>query len=153
MPKPIDISKKIKESIVDFEKLQYQIELNSSQKALALLMDRTFASSGAIRDSKNKKLKGYSEAYAKKREEAGYQTKNKDLQITGALMESIQVGESNGRPVLGFLTERSAKIAGYQEDQNKDTIFTLNESERQEVIEDSKQFAIEQIQNIVKSWY
>lgn len=153
MAKSNNIEQKIKDSIPDFENLVYQMELNSSQAAIGLLMLRTFASSDGIRDSNGKKLKGYSEKYAKKREEAGYQIKNKDLQITGALMESIQVGEQNGRPVVGFLTERSAEIAGFQEDQNKGKIFILSDQEREEVISNTKQFVNEQIQEIVKKWY
>lgn len=152
MPKLNEIADKINKSIPELENLQYEIEQSATQTSFVLLMDRTFASSGGFRDSKGKKLKGYSNAYAKKREKAGYQIKEKDLQITGALMESIQVGESNGRPALGFVTERSAEIAGFQEEQNKDLIFILSDEEREEVIRQTREFAIEKIQEITKSW-
>lgn len=153
MPKANEIVKKINDSLPELEKLAYDAELLAAQKANELLFARTFASNDGVHDSKNAKLKGYSKAYAKKRENAGRQTKNKDLQFTGALFESVQVGIESNKPALGFLTQRSAEIAGFQEEQNNTKIFVLNQNEIDEVKKDVVEFTMKRLSEIVKSWY
>jgi hypothetical protein len=132
------------------QKLNYDAELLAAQTALAVLNSRVF--SGGAEDVNNAQLKGYSAAYAKKREKAGRQTAKKDLIFTGALFESIQVGTSNNLPAMGFLTENEAKVAGYQEEQSGVKTFALNDSERAFVANEVKDFVIGKLGEIVKRW-
>jgi len=148
-----EIEKKIIDSLPEIEKIGYDSELIAAQRSLELLFARTFAAPGdGVRDVDNAKLKPYTLPYAKWRAKRGYQIKNKDLQVTGALHESIQVGSSDGRPALGFLTERSTLIATYQEEQQGNIIFSLNAEEVEEVKKTIAEFAINRMSEIVKTW-
>ena len=152
MPKSTEIAGKIESTIPDLQQLSYDAELLAAQKASALLLARVF--SDGAKDVNNKQLSPYSKPYAKKREKEGRQIQKKDLQFTGALFESIQVGTQNEKPVVGYLTERSAQIGGYQEEQNNNVaIFSLNDTERAEVAADVKDFVINRLREIVQRWY
>lgn len=150
MPKANEISSKLENSLPDFQKLMYDSELLAAQSANSLLIARVF-SKGA-KDINGQALTPYSEGYAKKRERAGRQTKNKDLIFTGALFESVQVGTKNERPAMGFLNEGSATIGGYQEEQNSTKIFQLSNEELDVVKNDVKEFVLNGIKDIIKQW-
>lgn len=60
-----------------------------------------------------------SEAYKKRRKDAGRQTDIKDLQFSGHLKTDMQVGVSSGKNVIGFLDDKSKDIVKGQEDGSK----------------------------------
>lgn len=154
--KPEDLQNKIEASIPEIEKMAANVELMAAQSARVQLELRTFSSGGdGVKDTKGRKLKKYSKAYAKKREKAGLQTENKDLVFskdTSIIKDSIDVGNKDGKPVLGFTRDKGAEIAGYQEEQNNTIIFSLNQSEVDKVKRDVKDFAIRELQKITEGW-
>jgi len=150
MPKASDISAKINATIPQIEELTGRTELFAAQEALTVITERVFT--GASKDSNGNKLSGYSEGYAKRREKAGRQSKNKDLIFNGNLFNSVNVGTSNNKPVLGITNQRSAEIAGYLEEQEEKSIFVLGDKERQQVQEAAKDFLFGELRKIVKQW-
>lgn len=148
-----EIGKKIEDTLDDIKELPGQLELFSAQQSFALFMERTFTT-GGVKDIKGNSLKPYTAAYKKVREnnKPSLQTDNKDLQFTGKLFRSINVGLSIGKPAMGITNEDSSKIAGYQEEQNNTKIFQLNDAERERVIDDTKSYMFEKLRNIVSQW-
>jgi hypothetical protein len=154
--KPEDLQKKIEGSIPEIEKMSANLELMGAQSARVQLELRTFSTGGeGVKDIRGRKLKKYSEGYAKKREAAGLQTENKDLifsKDTSIIKDSIDVGNSDGRPVLGFTRSKGAEIAGYQEKQNGSLIFSLNATETEKVKKDVKEYAMAQLRKIIEGF-
>lgn len=150
MGKATEISNKLTQSIPKFQELGYNTELFAAQLANALLMARVF--SGGANDINEQPLKPYTKEYAKFRKKQGRQIEKKDLILTGALFENVQVGTSNNKPATGFLNERNADIGGYQEEQNGSLIFILSDDEREEVNKQAAEFIINGVKDIIKGW-
>lgn len=70
-----------------------------------------------------------SAAYKRFRANRKRQTAYKDLELTGQLRRDLIVGELGDNAVLGFRTDRSAKIADYQEEQLNIFIWRPNSDE------------------------
>ena len=71
-----------------------------------------------------------SRSYIKKRVKAGRQVAYKDLEFDGDLRRAIQVGNNAaGETVIGFINDKARRIAGYQEDQTGEEIFSLTKAE------------------------
>jgi hypothetical protein len=152
MAKSDEIGKKIIATLPDFRKLARNIELLSAQKAQELLLGRVYSGGEGAKDTKGKALSPYSTAYAKKREKAGRQVEKKDLLFTGALFESIQIGTEDEIPTLGFLTQYGADVSGYQEEQNKTSIFSLNDEERKQIKDTVSAYVQNSLKDIVRKW-
>lgn len=152
MAKLSDIGRKIEATIPKFEKLGYNHELFVAQEALVQLSLRVWTD-GGVKDVRGNLLKPYSHDYAIKRVVAGYQARVKDLEITGALRRSTDVGSKDGKPAMGFTDEDLSKIAGYQEEQNETKIFQLADNERKEVLEKGKEFVFSELRKITKEWF
>ena len=148
-----EIGKKIEGSLDEISALPGKLELFSAQESFAIFMERTF-SKGGVKDVNGNLLKPYTAAYKKVREKnkPSLQTDFKDLQVTGKLFRSINPGLSAGKPAMGLTNEDSAKIAGYQEEQNNTVIFALSSEERGVVIEKTNEYLIENLRNIVSGW-
>lgn len=150
MAKSNEIGNKLEASIPDIEKLVFDSELLAAQTANSLLLARVF--NDGAKDINYRDLKGYSKAYAKRREKLRLQVQKKDLIVTNALHLSIQVGTTNNKPAMGFLTERSSLISEYQEKQAAIPIFQLSDDEREIVKNDVKEFVLNGIREIIKNW-
>lgn len=152
--------RRIEASLEDLSKLTYNAELQAAQEARVQLELRTFSTGGqGIKDVKGLGLTQYSRAYAKKRQKAGLQTEKKDLIFssdTSVIKDNITVGLDNNRPALGFILEKGADIAGYQEEYEakfgRGKIFQLNQEEVQAVKERVSKYVIGQLKEIVQSW-
>jgi hypothetical protein len=151
-----DIAKKVNDSIIDLEKLAYNIELRAANEAEVQLGLRTFATGNTgVKDVNGNKLTDYKEPYAKKRLKAGLQVANKDLVFKkqGSLIFShIKIGTKESKPALGFTNKQASDVAGYQEKQNNTKIFQLTATEREKVNLAAKDYLFEQYKKMVQSW-
>lgn len=148
-----DYKKAIEASLEDISKLTFNAELLGVQEARVQLEQRTFALGGqGVKDSSGNSLSKYSAAYARRRERSGLQTTNKDLIFTGEFSRNVTVGTSNGKPAYGFVTAQAAKIAEGQEKREGVEIFTLNQSEIDNVRETVKESLMAAIREMVKKW-
>jgi hypothetical protein len=72
----------------------------------------------------------YSEKYGRLRKDRGRRVDKVDLQFGGTLFESIQLGTSNGKQVIGITSEKQTEIAERHEKVNfKKPIFRATEKE------------------------
>ncbi len=126
-----------------------KLELRAAQAAKVIILTRVFTSGGS-KDIKGKNLKPYSKGYAKFRENAGFQTDTKDLQLTGQLLESVDVGVKDNKPAMGFTNSLASDKADWQEKQNKTIIFALSADEKTEVVNEAKTQVIEELRKIWK---
>lgn len=99
--------------------------LAAAKTAEGEIKARIFNRGGAVNGSIGKYR---SRSYRKVRAKAGRQTGYKDLEFEGDLRRSIQTGKRRDGAVVGFTNAKSAKIAGYQEDQTGKTIFKLSDA-------------------------
>lgn len=89
------------------------IEIEAANNLKGLISERIFNKSAGVEE----KLFGSyrSEAYKKKRQAAGRQTKIKDLQFDGTFKNDFNLGNYNGKVAVGFSTKRSDDIVRGQE--------------------------------------
>lgn len=85
-------------------------------------------------DTEQKQMKPYSKMWKSIRDKAGRQTGIRDLTFTGDMMNSLQVGTSEGDVVIGFDSDVQYRKAGENELIAGTRIFTFNEDE----VEDGK---------------
>lgn len=104
-------------------------------KALKGQMDRRIFRDG--RTSTGVSMGPYYSAWRKVRARAGYQTARKDLEFTGDLRRSIQVGKSGGRNVLGFTSGDERKKAetneAFIQRATGSSVFTASKRELEKV--------------------
>jgi hypothetical protein len=87
--------------------------------------------------------------YKELRELRGLQTEYVDLQFTGELFESLQIGVRSGKLVFGFTNPQRSKVAGYLEDKYGKRIFIMSAKERQEAIDIMRAYIITQFNKII----
>lgn len=110
-----------------------------------LLRNKARIKSGRTRNGQRMQTKSknrigaYSARYARQRQALGLPTANMDLRVTGKLIADYQVTRTGSRRVtMGFATARSAKIAGYLEEQQQADIFGIDEGFGKLVFDDFK---------------
>lgn len=120
--------------------LKPDLEELAANDAKGLLYLRVFGKGGS-KDIDNNKLKPYTPAYARRRAAKGRQASSVDLQVTGGLKNSIQVGRKGKQPVLGFIGGKhagtkltNAELAAALEGEYGNDIFKLNEKEAATVV-------------------
>lgn len=168
-----EIQRKIEKSLEDIPEITSKAELMAANSANVQLQLRTFAAGGTgVKDINGRSLKPYVKPkliegergvkkdgkgqYAEKRVKAGLQVDHKDLVFsknTSVIKDNISVGLENGTPALGFINEKGALIAGYQEQQNDTKIFQLNDKEREVVKSDVKEFVMGALKKMVEKWH
>lgn len=138
--------------IVDIVEQSQQVVL---QETLGQMLQRIF---NRGEDAEGNIIGPYSsEAYKQLREDRGLQTTKIDLQFSGDLFRSIDIGTSNNIPVIGITNSKSADISVYQEIA-KGTgsvprkIFTPSEQEKDQAVRVATDFIIENLKEIIKSW-
>jgi len=125
----------IKQIVLEFEELNRclktsEIEIFALNEFKQILQERIFKFARTVDNTFFGVYK--SASYKKKREDAGRQTKYKDLQFTGELLGDLDLGQYNGKNALGFAAERSKNIVSWQEESNKQIdkpIFSANQEE------------------------
>jgi hypothetical protein len=146
----------IENSLQKVAEISQNAELLAAQEARVQLELRTFATGGSgVKDVNGNNLSNYSSAYAKKRQNAGLQTANKDLVFssdTSVIKDNITVGLSSEKPALGFIKAEGAKIAGYQEEREGAAIFQLNQKEIDIVKEKVRDYTLAAIKEITDTW-
>jgi hypothetical protein len=80
-------------------------------------------------DSFGRSMGGYSKAWAKVRKEADKKTNKKDLEFTSTLRENIILGTSEGKNVLGYLTDDDRLKVENNESYLNTKIYDLNQVE------------------------
>ena len=140
-----DISKIVNKRVAkNFKKLQTPDELTRiGEYAAELIKVRTGGlGRGVDKDGGNeKKLKELSPNYIKFRKKNKIQSPSKSrLTLSGQMLDDISVvAVSFGRLVLGFLTDRSEKIAGYHETGNnilpRRRFFHISKNERKKIVQ------------------
>lgn len=152
-----DYQKRIEASLEDISKITYNAELLAAQESRVQLELRTFATGGTgVKDVTGKTLSKYSKAYASKRKKAGLQTENKDLifdKNTSAIKDNIDVGLSNGKPAMGHVKQEGYLIAGYQEKREGKDIFIINEQEKNNAVNAAKEYLMNALKELAKSWH
>lgn len=81
------------------------------------------------KDTSGKDLRQYSNMWASIRQQEGRQTSRRDLTFTGDMMNSLQVGTSEGDIVIGFDSAEQYHKAGENELIAGTRIFEFNEDE------------------------
>lgn len=142
----------------NFEKLQIEIA--------NLILNAPFAASNDLQgkivqrvfnkglDSSGGAIGAYrSESYILRRQRKGLQTGYKDLQFTGATMESVKNGQGaeEGTAVVGFNNLTQAQIARYNEEREDKKIFAPTLAEQQEAKEFMLQYIKEGIREHAKA--
>lgn len=152
-----DYQKRIEASLEDISKITYNAELLAAQESRVQLELRTFSTGGTgVKDVTGKTLSKYSKAYAAKRKKAGLQTENKDLifdKNTSAIKDNIDVGLSGGKPAMGHVKQEGYLIAGYQEKREGQDIFILNEQEKNNAVNAAKEYLMNAMKELAKSWH
>lgn len=167
-----EIQRKIEKSIDDIPNIVENVELMAANSARVQLELRTFSTGNTgVKDVNGKNLKPYVKpklvdgkrgpkkdkygTHAEKRLKAGLQIDNKDLVFskdTSVIKDNITIGLDGDKPALGFVKEEGALVAGYQEEQNDTKIFQLNDSEREAVKSDVKDYVMNSLRKLVDSW-
>lgn len=75
------------------------------------------------------RLGRYSLGHGRFRKNRGFGVGTKDLEISGSLRRSYQVGKSGDKNVIGFTFDKSRLIAEGQEQQTRQTIFAASDAE------------------------
>lgn len=151
MDKLSQISQKVTNSIPEITDAMTQFELTGAQLGYAKLIERVFT--GDSRDVNGDRLKPYSKTYAKKRKDAGLLTNRKNLQYTDSLFNSIAVGFSDGKYVVGIKDPDNAEKAENIEGNEQRRIFGLSDKEREEVVEEAKAELMLKLREIIKGWF
>jgi len=144
-----EISRRINASIPKLSVIAANGELLAANESLGAITYRIFneglkADGSPIGQYKNK-------YYQKRRSSKGRQTKYVDLQFTGDLFNSINVGELNGKPAVGITTKYGKDVAGYNEERYGE-IFQASDSERDNALRIAQDFAIKELRNLIKGW-
>lgn len=151
-----EYQKAIEASLQDISKITYNAELLAAQQARVQLELRTFATGGTgVKDVSGKNLSNYSKAYAKRREKAGLQIANKDLEFnknSSSIRHNLDVGISDGGPAFGHIKENGYRIAGYQEEREGVNIFKLNDQEINNIRKTVKDSVMEAIRKLAEGW-
>ena len=120
----------------ELTKVSKDMTFELTQTIYASLMERIF---NFTKDSSGKKFGKYkSLSYKRKREQAGRQISNKDLQFSGLLKNSVKVGNLDDNTfAIGIIPSKhkdkadSANISVFQEEQLKAKIFVPSDKEIQ----------------------
>lgn len=147
-----EVEKKFNDAIPKLQKMLSNVELRAAQNSLGLLNLRVFTGNDGAKDTRKNKLTPYTKGYAKFRSKPPYnQTSvDKNLQLTGQLMESVNIGLSNGKEVMGFTNSLAADKADWQEKQNKTVIFAMADDEKEHIKDDIVQFVKEQLSQVFR---
>ena len=116
-------------SLASFAQISHQAPLINGQEIMGILLRRVF-NDGLATDGQP--IGTYKDGpYKHKREKLGRQTRYVDLQMTGDLFNSINVGISDNRLTLGFTNENRAQIARWLEnnDHYGKPIFQMSQTE------------------------
>jgi hypothetical protein len=144
-----DLSKKIEASIPRLQAASANAEVVANNEALGTILGRIFNDGQKTNGSK---IGSYtSESYKRKRESAGLQTNQIDLQFEGDLFNSVQVGTLNGRPAVGIINSDEAEISGHLEERYG-PIFQASLSEREQAISTARDFMFNAIRKEIKTW-
>ena len=147
---PQELNNKLDKAAPAIAEALSKLELRAAQTAFGILTLRVFTGTGGAKDTRGRNLKPYSKGYAKFRENypGGRQTDVKDLQLTGQLFKSVDVGTKNGKPAMGFTNELASNKADWQEKQNKTVIFALSAEEKDRVVDEAKTQVIEELRKL-----
>ena len=117
---------------------EVRLQTVACSSVLGVLLQRIFnkgeaADGGLIGPTlSSNRFGAYSEKYGRLRESKGRRVDKVDLQFSGSLFESIQIGTSGGKQVIGITSAEQTQIAEKQEKVNfKKPIFRATESEAQ----------------------
>jgi hypothetical protein len=84
-----------------------------------------------FKNGRKKKTRYLSTGYKELRDLTGRQSDFVDLNFSGSTEGSIQVGESAGEVVIGFINEKSAEIMQGQEERFGKEIIAVSDEERE----------------------
>jgi hypothetical protein len=91
-------------------------------------------------------------SWKKRREAEGRQTGYVDLQFSGELFQSIDLGVDGNQLLIGFKNDRN-RIAGYLEENYGRAIFTVSESEIQEASQVMADYISARLNEIISTWH
>lgn len=150
-----DLGKKISASIPNLEIIAANAEVVANEDALGAISQRIFVdgknSSGndigkyAGSESKSKGR------YKAKRNAAGRRIDKVDLQFTGDLFNSLQLGTLNGKPAVGIISQKQADVADNNE-KRFGPVFQATDGERSNAIELARAFMFDGIKKEMKKW-
>jgi len=144
-----EVTRKIEASLADISAIEANAEVLANNTALGDITRRIF--------NEGKRSDGASIGqykvgpYKNKRENAGRQTNFIDFQFSGDLFYSIQVGNLNGKPAVGIISQKEADISESLE-KRFGTVFQASDEERQIALETARDFTFNKLKEIMKTW-
>ena len=149
--------------MIDFEKIGKRLEADMPRikdkfdavilQSLQSTLRRRIFNEGKA--TEGEEIGQYSTDYALLREQEGFQTSRVDLERSGELRRSVQVGKIGNEQVLGIKQTRypdegtTDEIAEFQEQNFGKEIFTLSDAEIEEAYKDAEASIIKDIDELI----
>lgn len=92
------------------------------------------------------------ERYIEMREEAGAEVGYVNLQFSGALMRSIDIGTTGDSTAIGITNPERARISEYLEAYYKKPIFVPGTKEREMAIQTAQDYLTDGLVQIIRGW-
>lgn len=144
-----EITKKIEASLPEISVIAANADVLANNTALGDITRRIF-NEGKRSDGSS--IGQYKVGpYKNKRESSGRQTNYIDFQFSGDLFYSIQVGNLNGKPAVGIISQKEADISENLE-KRFGTVFQASEEERKIALETARDYTFEKLKELMKTW-